>query len=284
MSRILPQLAQNLEVSSLAEFIEDDQWVFEQKLDGNRVFIHSTRSVSDTTQNAVPVFTNRYGAPYTKRVPQTIRDFRFPSGDFIIDGELVTEGRGATAKSTFWAFDIIADGRTDLTTEQRRTVLENFLGMVQTPFELVPRAKTRDEKIKLAHTALSQGYEGLIIKRLGKPYRSAGRTPEWLKLKFVATVDVVVTDVRGDGKESVGYEVYDDVTGEPIDIGRASLIGKEKAGAIAKGDVLEVRYLYVGADGRLYQPTILKKRDDKPAAQCTNAQLRYVNKGVLATL
>lgn len=277
MKRIFPQLAKNLEVTDLAAFINDDSWVMEQKLDGHRLFITSD-------DNGKPVITNRSGMPYSKKIPPAILQFQFPSGRYILDGELLHE---SGARSVFWLFDIIVgtdDGgwTTHWTTEQRRVALEAFVGATPGPFRIVPRAKTRDEKIALAHRALQEGYEGLIIKRLGKPYRSAGRTEEWLKLKFVATVDVVVTDVRGDGKDSVGYAVWE--AGELKPIGRASLIGKEKNGVIAVGDVIEVRYLYVGADGRLYQPTIVTKRDDKLPHECTGDQLRHVNKAVLETL
>ena len=54
--------------------------------------------------------------------------------------------------------------------------------------------------------------------------------------------------------------------------------------AIKVGDVLEVRYLYTGANGRLYQPTILRKRDDKAMQECLTSQLKHVNKEVLDAL
>ena len=66
--------------------------------------------------------------------------------------------------------------------------------------------------------------------------------------------------------------------------GHASLIGKQKQDAISEGDVLEVKYLYVGANGRLYQTRIVRKRDDKPAQECTDAQLVHVNKTVMEKL
>jgi len=273
VKRLFPQLAKSVEVTDLGEFINDDTWVMEQKLDGHRLFLSSPE------QPGPPVATTRNGTSYTRKLPKAMTDYRFPSGHYILDGEIVD--------GTFWIFDILVgtdDGgwTTNWTTEQRRIALEHFMVMAPGPFRIVPRAKTRDEKIALAHRALREGYEGLILKRLGKPYRSAGRTEEWLKLKFVATVDVVVTDVRADGKDSVGYAVHEGGVLKPI--GRASLIGKEKSGVINVGDVIEVRYLYVGADGRLYQPTILKKRDDKLPHECTGDQLRHVNKAVLEVL
>lgn len=270
--RLLPQLAKNLEVSDLSPFILSDEWVIEQKLDGHRIFLAAG-------PGGVPQASTRNGTPYTRKLPRSITDFRFPEGEWVLDGEFL-DGR-------LWCFDmpLAVVGDTPMhrrPLDERRAALETFLQAVPSPFRLTPQARTRDEKVALASKALGQGFEGLVLKKKSSPYRSGGRTEEWLKLKFVSTVDVVVTDVRGDGKDSVGYAVYRDGALAPI--GRASLIGKEKAGKVAVGDVLEVRYLYVGADGRLYQPTILCKRDDKRPDECTDEQLRHVNKTVLETL
>ncbi len=160
------------------------------------------------------------------------------------------------------------------------------------PFKLVPQAKTRAEKIALSEKALASNFEGLIIKDETSPYRSGARTEEWMKVKFVTTADCIVTGVRTDGKESVDLGLVEETVTTGIagilrtivPVGRASLIGKEKKGAISEGDVLEVRYLYTGAGGRLYQPTILRKRTDKPMHECTVEQLKHVCKDVLETL
>lgn len=277
---IYPQLAKSAEVTSLEQFIKDPTWVMEQKLDGHRVLLVAPG------MDMPPTALTRNGSIYSRRLPKAIQDFRFPPGEWVLDGELVgTVVNGHTVSSTFYVFDmpVTPAGAVTLPLYQRRAALETFLASVPNPFKIVPQARTADEKIALASKALGECFEGLVVKQSDSPYRSGGRTTEWLKVKFVATADVVVTDVRGDGKDSVGYEVYDE-TGAPVDIGRASLIGKEKNGVINVGDVIEVRYLYVGNDGRLYQPTILRKRDDKRADECTTEQLKMVNKKVLEAL
>lgn len=283
MQTLLPQLAKQTEVTSLAQFINDDEWVMEQKLDGHRVLLVSPGI------NVPPTALTRSGSLYTRKLPKEIDAFRFPPGEWVLDGELVgTVVNGHTVSSTYWIFDMPrfpgAPLTGDLPLYARRAALETFLANVPSPFKIVPQARDASQKKLLSTVALQHNFEGLIVKKKGSPYRPGGRTPEWLKIKFVATCDVVVTGVRDDGKDSVSYAVYDQGVLKPI--GRASLIGKEKNGAIQVGDVIEVRYLYVGSDGRLYQPTVLRKRDpnEKPANQCTMGQLKMVNKQVLASL
>ena len=277
---LFPQLAKSAEVTSLEAFIKDDRWVMEQKLDGNRILLMSPGM--DMPPNAI----TRNGSIYSKRLPKSVTEFRFPEGNWALDGELVGD--------TFWVFDMPlmpqitedSDGRPILPVsyplQDRRVMLETFMRTVPNNFKLVPQAKTIDEKVRLASKALQECFEGLLLKRVDSPYRSGGRTEEWLKVKFVSTADCIVTGVRTDGKDSVDLGLYDGSTIVPV--GRASLIGKEKNGTIAVGDVIEVRYLYTGAGGRLYQPTILRKRDDKAMHECTCDQLKMVNKEVLEAL
>lgn len=296
---MFPQLAKEAAITSLQMFIENSEWVMEQKLDGHRLLLCSPGG------DFPPTALTRNGGAYTRKLPQEIQDFRFPlkpdgthyaAHEWILDGELVgTAVDGHTVSSTFWVFDIPAcplmDSPSSLPLHQRRRLLETFMLGVETPFKLVPQAKTRSQKIALSERALKDNFEGLLLKSEKALYSPGGRNPDWLKLKFVTTADCFVLAVRDDGKESVKLGVVK-WTGpgilrdsyEVIEVGRASLIGKEKVDTIAVGDVLEVRYLYQGAGGRLYQPTILKKRDDKAMHECTVDQLKFVNKKVLESL
>jgi bifunctional non-homologous end joining protein LigD len=271
---MFPQLAKEADITSLQAFIENDDWIFEQKLDGHRILLCSPGG------DFPPSALTRNGSPYTRKLPQAIQDFRFPTDvgpmEMILDGELVGD--------TFWVFDIPL---LPYALSSRRKFLEKAFQNVQAgeAIRLVPQAKTREEKIALAETALKENYEGLVVKNRTSIYMAGARNESWIKIKFVKTADCFVTAVRDDGKESVRLGMVAD--GDPraiCDVGRASLIGKEKNGTIAIGDVVEVRYLYTGAGGRLYQPTILRKRHDKSMHECTTDQLVMVNKEVLESL
>jgi len=268
---IAPMLATPGHVSSLQEFIFDNNWLMEQKLDGHRLMLHAPG-------RGEPVAAiTRGGTPYTRRLPLPIANTRFPDGEWVLDGELVD--------GTYWLFDLlIAAGedlaRLPLTT--RRIWLTTAMTMFRHPFKLVPQAETTDDKVRLADLALSQNFEGLMLKRTDATYRYGQRSPLWLKVKFTPTADVIALAVRDDGKESVKLGAY--TNGELVEIGRASLLGKEKTHTISAGDVLEVRFLHVGNNGRLVQPTIVGVRSDKTPRECTTDQLRTVNKTVLENL
>lgn len=261
-----PQLAQTAEVTLLESFLTNQSWWGQQKLDGNRFLMGSTDRAYP------PSFTTRSGSPYTKKIPKALTDYRFPDGEWILDGELVGD--------TYWVFDLPKSPITGihLPMVERHAALSAFIGLAGGPIRLVPTAKTRLDKIRLAEKALAQNYEGLIFKRSDSHYTPGGRNTDWLKLKFTKTVDCfVVPKKKEDGHDSVALGVYD-ADGNEVEIGRTSAIGK---GDITVGDVIEVRYLYVGAQGRLYQPTIMRKRWDKDKPQCTIDQLVHVNKTVL---
>lgn len=267
---LLAQLALDSDITDIAPYVTNDDWVFEQKLDGHRVLLVSPEA------DLPPTALTRNGTPYTRRLPKALQDFRFPEGRWVLDGELMGDG-------TYWVFDLpVTPFGGELELKARRAMLETLLGNLPGhPFQLVPQARTVDDKVHLARTAIERCLEGLVLKRADSLYRQGARNRDWLKLKFVKTADVIVLDVRDDGKESARLGIMRD--GKVIDVGRASLIGKEKRGAISSGDVVEVRFLYCNnpAAPRLYQPTIMRRREDKAAHECTDDQLQYTSKEVL---
>lgn len=266
----IPMLAASMEVEGLPLSIRNPRQVMEQKLDGHRILLRVQDGLS-------PLALTRGGMPYTKALPKNLTR-GLPAGRWVLDGELVD--------GTYWVFDMLdANGMISESTpfSERRAILEAFMSLVSTPcIRLVPQAVTQQEKQALVDRCRNEGAEGVMVKVLAGRYRPGARSVDVLKAKFVETADVVVLDVRDDGKDSVRLGAYQ-LTGQTlVDVGRSSLIGKEKNGKIQKGDVLEVRYLYMGSGDRLYQPTILRKRYDKLPQECTTDQFKHVSKKVLA--
>lgn len=255
------QLATPLPLGDVGRFIADDNWVAEQKLDGHRILLYLTpdRPATALTRN---------GSIYTKGLPRALTDLRVQHRT-LFDGELVG--------NQYWAFDYPEPNTAML--RERRALLE--VAAAEVGISVVPQARTTTEKEALLYGAAEAGLEGIVLKRADSLYLGQ-RTDAWRKVKFVSTVDVVVLAVRDDGKESASLGITD---GKSFtEVGRCSLIGKEKKVAVKVGDVVEVRCLYVTPDRRLYQPTLLRVRTDKHLHECDGSDFRVVNKQVLAQL
>lgn len=268
---LAPQLAEEAELATLDRLINDPRYVGEQKCDGHRLILTGKAGKP-------PVALTRNGDLYSKAIPKNIEQMVWPTDGLAIDGELVG--------NTFWAFDLpLVPGQQNLPLHLRRTALEVLIltAPFKHPFRLLYQARTPDEKRGLADATIANNSEGLVFKRVDSFYRMGGRTTDWLKVKYTTTADCVVKGVRVNGKESIDLMVYDD-DGNEVEVGRTSLLGKEKRTAVQKGDVVEMRYLYLGANGRLYQPTLLRIRTDKRPDECRTRQLKLVNKEILEAL
>lgn len=274
----IPMLADSIDPTNLDRLVQDPEFVMEQKLDGHRVILRIQDGLS-------PLAVTRNGNPYTKGLPKDLFD-GFPEGRWVLDGEWIAPHSGGDG--IYWVFDMLdANGLISdrMPLLQRRCILETFMAAMNNPkIRLVPQAKTSEEKRALVDRCRWMGAEGVMAKHRKGLYRPGARSKDMWKAKFVETADVVVLALRDDGKDSVRLGAYDANGLDVIDVGRASLIGKEKKGEFKVGDVLEVRYLYMGAGNRLFQPTILKKRTDKRAEECSIKQFKHVSKTVLASL
>jgi ATP-dependent DNA ligase len=197
---VQPQLAR-----SKPELPEGDQWAYEPKYDGFRaiVFVDGEESMVQS----------RGGKPLARYFPE----LRFPSGRYIIDGEIVidgTDGRqdfdalqnrihpaasriAMLAEETparYIAFDLLAvDGEALLERafEDRRATLEQHCAG---HLDVTPLTRSRDE----AEPWLGSG-EGVVAKDVRAPYRPGERVG-MVKVKRVRTIDAVVAGWRP-GKE-----------------------------------------------------------------------------------
>jgi bifunctional non-homologous end joining protein LigD len=255
-------LAKETSLAHAAALVLDDEWVFEQKLDGHRVLV----LVMDNQL----VTTNRNGQPYTKGFPLEAANLvteHFRPGDHV-DGELVG--------GTFWAFDILHSGPRD-TTKMEHVERRSHLKAHRYPYTL-PQARTSEAKARLMRRVRDEGGEGIVAKHLYSPYQPGARSPKMLKAKYVKTIDCIVVELDRKGKDAIGLGVVG--PDGLVEIGACSMIGK---GKVEVGDVVMVRYLYANnpAAPRLYQPTLLEKRDDKAPAECTIDQVVYTDKSLV---
>jgi ATP-dependent DNA ligase len=151
----------------------------------------------------------------------------------------------------------------------RRAVLEGLFttGMFEgTKVRLLKQAKDELEKQVLWEQVQAAGAEGVMVKHVDSKYQPGQRVIHSCKLKLVKTADVIVT-ARDQGGKIAQFAVYDE-DGLLMRVGGCSMIGKPNAQVWG---VIEVRYLYWTGEA-LYQPRMVRIRDDKNPAECTLAQ------------
>jgi ATP-dependent DNA ligase len=223
---IEPQLAR-----SRAELPEGEQWAYEPKYDGFRAIVF----VDDPDV----MIQSRGGKALGRYFPE----LAFPSGRYVIDGEIVIDdpdGGGqdfsalqqrihpaesrvqrlaAETPAHFIAFDLLArDDQSwlEVPFEERRTELES---LVAAPIALTPLTREREQAEPWLHSA-----EGVIAKDVNAPYQPGKRTA-MVKVKRVRTIDAVVVGYRpGKEPDTVGSLILGlyDTDGELHVVGHSS--------------------------------------------------------------
>jgi ATP-dependent DNA ligase len=267
-----PMLANDAAAGDLPRYAADDRWWFQQKVDGDRVML--------TIRDGVPTVLGRAGQD-SKHAPRfASRAFAADLArleDCTLDGELVGD--------VYLMFDLPEHITGNVTVDspyvQRQNALDAlFARWAPGPsFALLRTARTHEEKSQLALDCFRAGGEGIMLKDTAARYKPGKRVDAMLKAKFVRDADFVVTGVGLDGHDNYALSLWTD--GKLVEIGRCSAIGKARCEI---GDVVTVRFLYIGANGQLYQPRMMCRRDDKRADECVYDQVAgtHVNKTILA--
>lgn len=260
-----PMLAETINPVEVDARLDDQAWVCQPKLDGDRVVVEVV--------NGIVTALNRTGQPKVKNVGEHhLAPFRgLTQGRWVFDGEVV--GR------KLWLFDMPAAGpfhgeTQGFTTRHfalTLTIEALGIGKDSEDIGIVAVSTGTEDKRELLRYALEAGREGIMFRNANASYSPARRSPDLLKFKFVKEADCEVVSLDP-VKSSVVLGVRDRDDAVQI-VGAASTIGK---GVVAVGDVLEIRYLYVvNADHpRMFQPRIMRKRTDKNPAECSIEQFR----------
>lgn len=256
------QLLNFIEEGQVAQLIQDDEWWAQEKYDGKRMLLHKAEPTMDPAANSVTAINRRglsVGAPDV-----ILTDARGLDQAYLIDGEVVGE--------TYFAFDLLALGNTDLCAApygQRLSQLAQ-LGL-QNSLVIGATARSTAEKQQLFAALQSAGTEGIVFKQHNSPY-TAGRPNSGgtqVKFKFYATASVIVTKINE--ARSVAVAVLDDET--QVGVGNVTIPPNKAVPAV--NAIVEVRYLYAYKDGSLYQPTYLGVRDDLQVTDCASTQLKF---------
>lgn len=250
-------------------YIQSDQWVANEKIDGHRVMMA-------VTSGTVKVF-NRDGKIRQHPTPKPIIDSfaQFP-WDAIFDGELMD--------GVYHLFDLplLAKPGDDEPTVEPSSTYADRLQMLDTitkvwcpdNVHLVPAYRTPDEKRALVQFCMDDGREGVMFKKLTARYSPQTRGPYTMKYKFRDDADVVVHETGLEGKENMSLRAWDPDKGKLVDVGRCTARAGD-GDKIKPGDVITVNYAYFSSGGRLVQATLPRLRPgDKNPEECTIDQFR----------
>ena len=287
MADAFPDWLEPMAATLTQERFTGPEWIFERKLDGIRMLAFKKgREVRLLSRNRL-----LQNASYPSVVEAVAN---LPVREVILDGE-ATGVWGKERGVAYHLFDLLWLEGKDTTShplEARGAALSRL--PLRSPLKRVAAL----EGSKPWELACSQGWEGVIAKRLGSTYEHH-RSPHWLKMKCEATQELVVggfTDRRGEragfGALLVGYfDRQDFVFAGKVGTGfdtklllsfRARLdsleipappftraIGLPRSGAHwARPEiVVEVAFIEWTVHGKLRHPRFLGVRADKAARE-----------------
>lgn len=294
-----PQLFHSTNEHGLQSFIEDRYYAFEQKVDGMRMMVRITdQEITFLTRGGRPLkstaATQHFNALHAEL--DAYRAALPRDSEVFIDGEIMTDtGKLVAFDMPSYIIAGLAIVGVDSPNYVRYREMHQTVNLLMSDaIKPVRRESTTGGKQLLVKDVEAMGGEGIIIKHRDSVYQPGVRVKHSLKYKFTETADVIVIAKNsGESKHSkrggqkINYklgvvpadmELIDVMPEDIVHVGNCSGIGKDDAEV---GDVIEVKYLYRGAGGKLVQPTMLRKRPDKRWDECSETQLKKYSKEVL---
>ena len=259
----LPQLLTALTREDAFALLADPNIGVQEKKDGERTMTRTTGGVSAGG--------NKKG--FKRRLPDPVASALGELGNGERDGELVA------ADVTLWLFDVLKSGDRDLRNlplrDRYAALKAEFAAkkpeVVGTALRLIPLI-SGDLALKLAHVLEleAQAAEGFVLKRLDAPYTPGESHKQQWKFQFRARAAVIAGDQNG-SKNSIEVFVRREV-GELRSMGSVTIPTNAKMPA--KGQIIEVEYLYVHPGGCFAQPVYKGLRDDVDEEDCVESKLK----------
>jgi len=210
-----------------------------------------------------------------------------------IDKKILIEIRSKQYPATYVVFDILEKNNKKLINSsllKRKKILENTIKESQ---HLQKIFYTTNGK-KLWNIIKKRKTEGVVAKRKNSKYFPGKRKPAWLKIKFLKTIDCVITGythkkrtisalvlgiydqkkLKYLGKVGTGFsekflaQLKKDL--DKIKTKKALLEykGNEKVNWVKPEFVCEVQYLEISKNKIMRAPVFLRLRNDKPVKEC----------------
>lgn len=272
-----------IDVGDVGQYLADDRWEMQQKLDGIRARLIIADGVASIVNAGGNPLVSSTAAPVVRKI-EAFGNFYltyFPHEELQIEGEILGENWYVFDLPICSMFHINHGAAWKLRRTSLVVLLTSFHEIPEFEFiRVVGTASTIVAKNNLWAYILENGGEGAIFKHITGIVTDGKRIDHIVKAKITHTVDCFVLEKGpGNGINGTGNWLRLGIIkdGAEFEIGRCSFIGKNYADV---GDVVEVKYLYAGNGGRLVQPVMLKLRPDKTREQCGPEQLSFVCKAV----
>jgi bifunctional non-homologous end joining protein LigD len=176
-------------------------WRHEIKWDGYRICIVVNAGIAKVR--------TRRGLDWTDRLPSIATSAaKLACRNAILDGEAVAlDGNGRSdfgllqgdfAGAVAYVFDLLWLNGEDLRSQplwERREALETLIGKGNGAILL--SEEVAEDGVAFFNVACEHGLEGIVSKRVDRPYRS-GKSGEWLKTKCVQTGNFVIVGYQPD--------------------------------------------------------------------------------------
>jgi len=247
-------------ITNAMPYIDSEDYWLQQKFDGERRVL--------TCNNGTVTGNGRYGQPKPV-LSDTIRSLSHLQA--VFDCEAMPDH--------YRLFDLLSLNGTDITHTPFQERYQKLALIVKT-LEDAPTVKlahahfTRVEKIAAFKHYEEHDFEGVVLKNRFKPYkRSTTARPDagQYKYKFYSTASVIVGE-KHKSKRSISINLLHN---DSISVSAGNLTIPPNAEIPEENSIVEVRYLYATAAGKLYQPTLIRQRDDVRRSDCTVEQLKY---------
>jgi Ku protein len=319
MGRISREYLPMLCEKGIEGVLDEKGYIFEPKMDG-------TRCIAEVYEEVRLI--NRRGRDISKRYPEIVKELGKITHNCVLDGEIVCfneegvpdfnllqkreqidsdlliEGRAKGIPATYVVFDILARGEEDLSEKplgERKKILDETVQDAEHIMKIAYEAEGR----KLWDEMRKKGMEGVIAKRLDSIYYSGRRRWDWLKLKNLKSIDVVLIGYTTEKREisALGMALYQDTklvyigsVGTGLTENLIKMLKREikelklktdKAPVVNPEKVLkpkgmkwlephlvgEIQYLEMTGGGELRAPSFKGLRWDKPVEECSFDQL-----------
>ena len=267
-----PQLLNDIDRDVAIRLIENDDWVMEEKMDGKRIAVAITPSdvrISNKSARACGM-----PAPIVTAI-QALKSLEYVGPVLYLeaDGELVGE--------RYHVFDIFAIDGSDLRQlpyETRAAQYAKLIGrnkaLAGGVFDAIEAVETfYGTAAKRAAFERIEGRngEGVVFKRRDMVYAPGRPNSGGPALKFKESSTVICLGDSSDGKRSIRLGLLSS-DGEIVNVGKVTVPPNQPVPK--PNDLVEIQYLYKYEHGALFQPVLLRVRDDQNRDECTLAQVK----------